>query len=140
MTILVVDDNAPGRYLKSRQLAALGYRVHEAASAASAVDAIKSNPIELAIIDVRLPDMSGFDLCKLIKRQDASLLVLQTSATFTTPDDPVAGLDQGADAYLAEPMEPAIFAATVRALLRLRDAESHRELLIRELSHRVKNA
>ena len=140
MTILVVDDNEPGRYLKSRQLAALGYRVHEAASGASAVDAIRSNPIELAIIDVRLPDMSGLELCKLIKRQNAGLLVLQTSAALTTAHDRVVGLEQGADAYLAEPVDPTVFVATVRALLRLRDAESHRELLIRELSHRVKNA
>jgi two-component sensor histidine kinase len=140
MAILVVDDNEPGRYLKSRQLAALGYRVHEVGSAASAVNAIRSNPIELAIIDVRLPDMSGFELCKLIKREDASLLVLQTSATFMSAHDRVAGLQQGADAYLAEPIEPMEFIATVRALLRLRDAESHRELLVRELSHRVTNS
>src|SRR5215468_1381291 len=140
MAILVVDDNAPGRYVKSRQLADLGYRVHEAATAASAVDTIRSNPIELAIIDVKLPDLSGFELCRLIKRQNASVLVLQTSATFTAAIDRVSALDQGADAYLAEPMEPTVFVATVRALLRLKDAESHRELLIRELSHRVKNA
>jgi len=140
MAILVVDDNAPGRYVKSRQLADLGYRVHEAATAASAVDTIRSNPIELAIIDVKLPDLSGFELCRLIKRHNASVLVLQTSATFTAAIDRVAALEQGADAYLVEPMEPTVFVATVRALLRLKDAESHRELLIRELSHRVKNA
>jgi two-component sensor histidine kinase len=139
MAILVVDDNEPGRYLKSRQLSALGYRVHEAASAASAVAAMRSNPIELAIIDVRLPDMSGLELCKIAKRQNANLLVLQTSAEFTAIDR-AAGLEQGADAYLVEPMEPTEFVATVRALLRLRDAESHRKLLVRELSHRVKNS
>jgi two-component sensor histidine kinase len=140
MAILVVDDNEPGRYLKSRQLSALGYRVHEAESAASAVDAMRSNPIELAIIDVRLPDMSGLELCKIVKRQNANLLVLQTSAEFTAAIDRAAGLEQGADAYLVEPMEPTEFVATVRALLRLRDAESHRKLLVRELSHRVKNS
>jgi two-component sensor histidine kinase len=84
--------------------------------------------------------MSGFELCKLIKRQDANLLVLQTSAAFTSSQDRIAGLEQGADAYLAEPIDPTEFIATVRALLRLRDAESHRELLVRELSHRVKNS
>ena len=140
MAILVVDDNEPGRHVKSRQLSALGYQVHEAASAASAVAAMRSNAIELAIIDVRLPDMSGLELCKVIKRQNANLLVLQTSAEFTAAVDRAAGLEQGADAYLVEPMEPTEFVATVRALLRLRDAESHRELLVRELSHRVKNS
>ena len=140
MAILVVDDNEPGRHVKSRQLSALGYQVHEAASAASAVAAMRSNAIELAIIDVRLPDMSGLELCKVIKRQNANLLVLQTSAEFTAAVDRAAGLEQGADAYLVEPMEPTEFVATVRALLRLREAELHRELLVRELSHRVKNS
>ena len=77
MAILVVDDNAAGLYVKIRQLAALGYRVHEAANAASAMAVINAHPIDLAIIDVRLPDMSGIELCKLIKRRNANLLVLQ---------------------------------------------------------------
>jgi two-component sensor histidine kinase len=140
MAILVVDDNAAGLYIKTRQLAALGYRVHEAANAASAMAVINAHPIDLAIIDVRLPDMSGIELCKLIKRRNASVLVLQTSAMFTAAVDRIAGLDQGADAYMIEPMDLAEFAANVRSMLRLRDAESQRELLMRELNHRVKNS
>src|SRR5262245_44171211 len=139
MAILVVDSNEPGRLNKSRQLAALGYRVHAAASAASAMATIAANPIELVVVDVRLPDMAGLQLCKLIKRQNVGLLVLQTSAAVPTPVDRIADLEDAADAYLAEPLEPLEFVGTVRTLLRLRDAESHRELLIRELSHRVKN-
>jgi two-component sensor histidine kinase len=136
MAILVVDSNEPGRLRKSSQLAALGYRVHATASAASAIATIAANPIELAVVDVHLPDMAGLQLCRLIKRENVGLLVLQTSAALAAPVD--AGGD-GADAYLAEPIEPMEFVGAVRALLRLRDAESHRELLIRELSHRVKN-
>ena len=139
MAILVVDSNEPGRLRKSRQLAALGYRVHATASAASAIATIAANPIELAVVDVHLPDMAGLQLCKLIKRQNVGLLVLQTFATLTAPVDEVVDREDGADAYLAEPIEPMEFVGAVRALLRLRDAESHRELLIRELSHRVKN-
>ena len=97
---------------------------------------IAANPIELAVVDVHLPDMAGSQLCRLIKRQNVGLLVLQTSATSAAPVDEGAN---GADAYLAEPIEPMEFVGAVRALLRLRDAESHRELLVRELSHRVKN-
>jgi len=138
MAILVVDSNEPGRLRKSRQLAALGYRVHAAASAASAIALIAANPIEVAVVDVWLPDMAGWQLCKLIKRQNVGLLVLQTAATLPAALD-FADLEDTADAYLAEPIEPLEFVGTVRTLLRLRDADSHRELLIRELSHRVKN-
>jgi two-component sensor histidine kinase len=139
MAILVVDSNEPGRLSKSRQLAALGYRVHAAASAASAIATIAAYPIEVAVVDVRLPDMAGLQLCRLIKRQNVGLLVLQTSATLPAAVD-LADLEDAADAYLAEPIEPVQFVGTVRTLLRLRDAEQHRELLIRELSHRVKNS
>jgi len=139
MAILVVDGNEPGRHLKSRQLAALGYRVHAAASGASAIAAVEANSIELAIIDAQLPDMSGLQLCRVMKDQNAGLLVLQTSTTAMQPQD-IAGLQERADAYLAEPMAAGEFVTVVRALLRLRDAESHRELLIRELSHRVRNS
>jgi two-component sensor histidine kinase len=141
MAILVVDSNGPGRLRKSRQLAALGYRVHATASAAATMATIAANPIELAVVvDAQLPDMAGLQLCKLIKRQNVGLLVLQTSAAFPAPVGDIADLEHVADAYLAEPIEPIEFVGTVRILLRLRDAESHRELLIRELSHRVKNS
>ena len=139
MAILVVDGNEPGRHLKSHQLAALGYRVHAAASGASAIAAVEANSIELAIIDAQLPDMSGLQLCRVMKDQNAGLLVLQTSTTAMQPQD-IAGLQERADAYLAEPMAAGEFVTTVRALLRLRDAETHRELLMRELSHRVRNS
>jgi two-component sensor histidine kinase len=139
MAILVVDGNEPGRHRKSHQLAALGYRVHAAASGASAIAAVEANSIELAIIDAQLPDMSGLQLCRVMKDQNAGLLVLQTSTTAMQPQD-IAGLQERADAYLAEPMAAGEFVTAVRALLRLRDAESHRELLIRELSHRVRNS
>jgi two-component sensor histidine kinase len=139
MAILVVDSNEPGRHHKSRQLAELGYRVHAAASGASAIAAIEANRIELAIIDAHLPDMSGLQLCKVIKDQNAGLLVLQTSAPSLGPGE-VAVPEEGADAYLPNPVAPREFVTIVRALLRLRDAEAHRELLVRELSHRVRNS
>jgi two-component sensor histidine kinase len=140
MTILVVDSHEPGRHVKSRQLAAQGYRVHEAASAASALGVIGAFPIELAIIDTRLPDMSGLELCQRIKRQNAGLLVLHTSAELPAGVGDGGSLDEFVDAYLVEPTEPTQLVAIVRVLLRLRDAETCRELLIRELTHRVKNS
>src|SRR5262245_26020846 len=136
MAILVVDSNEPGRLRKSRQLAALGYRVHEATSGASAIASIETNPIELAIIGAQLPDMSGLQLCRVMKEQNDHLLVLQTSSLTELEE---VGDAAEADAYLAEPTAVGELVSTVRALLRLRDAESHRELLIRELSHRVRN-
>ena len=78
----------------------------------------------VAVLDVKLPDMHGFELCRIIKERFPSIGVLQTSATFTSAEDRVAGLEFGADAYLVEPMEETELIAIVRALLRVRLAEA----------------
>ena len=70
--------------------------------------------------------MHGFELCRLVKERYAATLVLQTSATFTAAEDRTAGLEYGADAYLVEPMEETELLATVRALLRISQAEKDR--------------
>jgi PAS domain S-box-containing protein len=123
-TILVVDDNDSGRYLKTRVLRSAGYDVAEAATAKDALDNLANHAYQVAVLDVKLPDMHGFELCRLIKSKFPTIGVLQTSATFTTPEDRVAGLEYGADAYLVEPMEETELVATVRALLRVRHAEA----------------
>lgn len=123
-TILVVDDNDSGRYLKVRALRKAGFDVKEAATAKAAFEHVDKLAIQVAVLDVKLPDMHGFELCKQIKARHPSIGVLQTSATFTTPDDRVAGLEYGADAYLVEPMEETELVAVVRALLRIRQAEA----------------
>ena len=123
-TILVVDDNNSGRYLKTRVLRSAGYDVAEAATAKDALDNLENHAYQVALLDVKLPDMHGFELCRLIKSKFPTIGVLQTSATFTTPEDRVAGLEYGADAYLVEPMEETELVATVRALLRVRHAEA----------------
>jgi PAS domain S-box-containing protein len=122
--VLVVDDDDAGRYLKTRALRAAGYDVAEAGSAAEAMTVLPRRPIQVAVLDVKLPDMHGFELCRLVKTRFPSIAVLQTSATFTTTADRVAGLETGADAYLVEPMEETELLATVRALLRVRQAET----------------
>jgi PAS domain S-box-containing protein len=123
---LVVDDSDSNRYLKARALRAAGFEVHEAATAASALDYLDNGSAHVVVLDVKLPDMHGFELCRVIKHRHPTICVLQTSATFTAAEDRVAGLDVGADAYLVEPMEETELVAMVRALLRVRQAEAAR--------------
>jgi PAS domain S-box-containing protein len=121
--VLVVDDDSSGLYIKARALRVAGFDVHEAASAAQTIDLLGRRQIQVAVLDVKLPDMHGFELCRLVKTRFPNIVVLQTSATFTSAADRVAGLDIGADAYLVEPMEETELVATVRALMRVRQAE-----------------
>lgn len=123
--ILVVDDNDAGRYAASRLLRQAGYDVVEAGTGKVALQRVTEEHPDLVLLDVRLPDINGVEVCGRIKAapETASTPVLQMSASLADASSKVAALDGGADAYISTPIEPAVLLATVRALLRLRAAE-----------------
>ncbi|AFZ66126.1 sensor histidine kinase [Deinococcus peraridilitoris] len=123
--LLVVDDNDAGRYLTSRTLIRAGFEVLEAASGAAALERALDEP-DLIVLDVNLPDMDGFEVCRQLKadEQFTHLPILMVSASHLSAQNMAFGLDVGADAYLAHPIEPTVLVATVRALLRVREAEA----------------
>ena len=133
--ILVVDDNEAGLYHKSRTLRTAGYTVLEAETGTEALERVREHRPRLVLLDVKLPDLDGLEVCRRIKSnpETASILVLQTSATFVSEEDTVRALEGGADGSLTEPVPPEVLLATVRALLRAREAEDAlREALARE--------
>lgn len=125
VTILHVDDNEANRYVVTRILHNAGFTVVEAATGAAGLKAIAEHQPALVILDVKLPDLSGFEVCRQIKSnpETAFIPVLHLSASFVQSQDKAEGLDSGADAYLAQPVEPIELIATVRSLLRIRRAE-----------------
>jgi PAS domain S-box-containing protein len=123
--VLNVDDNDGARYVKTRLLTHAGFEVLEAASGGEALELARERQPELVLLDVKLPDINGLEVCRLIKQGAATqhILVLQTSASMVDSAHRVRALDAGADSYLVEPIEPEELVANVRALLRLRRAE-----------------
>ena len=123
--ILVVDDNDAMRYSLVRALQEAGYSVMEARTGADAIRLSADVP-DLITLDINLPDTDGFQVCRKIKaaRETSHIPVLHVSSTFTDPESRVFGLQGGADAYLAEPIDRAELIATVAALLRLKRAEA----------------
>ena len=121
--VLVVDDDAAGRYLKAHILRKAGYMVAEAANGMDAIEQCCAAVPDLVLLDMRLPDIHGVDVCRRIKAAHPGIAILQTSAAITRPQDRAQALDGGADAFLVEPIEPEELQATARALLRLRGAE-----------------
>jgi PAS domain S-box-containing protein len=123
--ILVVDDSEPGRYATSRLLRQAGFDIIEAGTGRDALKRVTEDHPDLVLLDVRLPDINGVEVCGRIKAapETASIPVLQMSASVVDATSKVAALEGGADAYISTPIEPAVMVATVRALLRLRAAE-----------------
>ncbi len=125
VTILHIDDNEANRYVVTRILQNAGFTVVEAATGATGLEAVANFQPDLIILDVQLPDISGFEVCRQIKAnpETAFIPVLHLSASFVQSQDKAEGLDSGADAYLVQPVEPIELLATLRSLLRIRRAE-----------------
>jgi signal transduction histidine kinase len=128
ITILAVDDNDAIRYSLSRALQGGGYRVIEARNGTETLRLADDSP-DLITLDVHLPDMDGFEVCRRLKAnpRTAHIPVLHISATVTDTENRVRGLE-AADGYLAEPVSREELLATVGSLLRLKRAEREARL------------
>jgi PAS domain S-box-containing protein len=132
--ILHVDDNEANRYAVNRMLGRAGFNVIEAVTGEAALQVVAQVRPDLIILDVRLPGIDGFEVCRCLKANPttAFIPVLHLSASFIESRDKAQGLDSGADGYLAQPVEPIELIATVRALLRIRQAEESALTLAQE--------
>ena len=116
MRIMVVDDDAPSVKMISFLLREEGYEVVSADNGSTALDLVEREPPDLVILDVMMPHMDGFEVCRRI-RQKMDVPIIFLSAKGETADK-VSGLQLGADDYLAKPFEPAELLARVKAVLR----------------------
>jgi DNA-binding response OmpR family regulator len=133
--VLVCDDTAAKRYVIASWLRREGYTVLEAETGAQAIELASRGNIDLAVLDVDLPDMSGLQVCAGIKSdpRTAATPVMHISAVAVEPEDRSAGLENGADAYLVDPIEPVEMLSTIRSLLRSSGARRTAERLVTRL-------
>jgi signal transduction histidine kinase len=135
VTVLNVDDTDGLRYGKTRVLRTAGYEVVEAETGVQALKLVRELLPDLVLMGVKLPDMSGIEVCRLIKNDPATqtIPVIQVLATYITEKDQKKGLQGGADIYLTEPLEPKVLETVVSVLLQLRRTEAGlRETVERE--------
>ena len=124
-TILVVDDNEASRYTLGKVLQQAGFLVWEAGTGIDALARAHEGP-DVVMLDIKLPDINGLEVCRRLKKDGstASIPVLQMTATFGSSEMQAAALEGGADAYLTHPIEPVVLIATIRSLIRAREAET----------------
>ncbi len=117
--ILIVEDETPIREMIAFHLARAGYEILEAPDCKVARELLANEQPNLAIIDWMLPDMSGLELTRMLKRDkendDLAIIMLTARAD---EYDKVAGLDSGADDYITKPFSPRELVARIQAVLR----------------------
>ncbi|MGD9702092.1 MAG: response regulator [Acidimicrobiia bacterium] len=114
--ILTVEDDERIRTAVKLALEDEGWTVEEAASGEDAIAAFHRTPADVVLIDIMLPGIDGFELCRTLRRTSAVPIVMVTARADT--HDVVAGLEAGADDYLTKPFAPKELSARIRALLR----------------------
>ena len=115
--ILVVEDEARLAAFISKGLSELSFAVDTAADGPSGLQHARSTSYDLVILDIMLPGLDGFSVCREIRRLDLNVPILMLSARGVV-EDRVQGLDSGADDYLTKPFAFSELSARVRALLR----------------------
>lgn len=115
-TLLLVEDELEIRTMLKLSLEDEGYVVHEAADGASGLAAFHQYRPDLVLLDLRLPDRRGLDVCRDIRLASTVPIIIVTAQADT--HDLVAGLEAGADDYVTKPVVPKALAARIRALLR----------------------
>jgi CheY-like chemotaxis protein len=122
-TILVVDDLPANRDLMSRRLERSGFRVVCAASGPEALDLLRRDPVDLVLLDIMMPGMTGFEVLKTVRltRSPAALPVIMVTAK-TDSVDVVEALSLGANDYVTKPVDYPVALARIRAHLGIRQA------------------
>ena len=124
LKVLYVDDTESQRYAISRMLSSNGYGVYQGSTGQQGLDLAHEFHPDVIVLDVKLPDIDGFEVCRRLKSADDTrdIPILQVSASFTSPEDKATALDSGADGYLTTPFNSQELTATIRAMIRTRRA------------------
>lgn len=123
--LLFIEDDDQIRLALRLALEDEGYEVDEAADGRSGLERFAAQEPDLVLLDLRLPDLSGFEVCRTIRANSIVPIIVVTAQADTY--DMVAGLEAGADDYVRKPVVPKELAARIRALLRrmqLQDTKS----------------
>jgi adenylate cyclase len=133
--ILVVDDNETNRDILVTRLEKHGYELLQAANGEEALASVKQNLPDLLLLDVEMPKLDGFEVCRRLKN-DPSLpfipIILCTARAAS--QDVVTGLDAGADEYLTKPVDQGALVARVRSMLRVKTLHDQVQAQANELA------
>lgn len=139
INILIVDDELPLQKLYAKALCREGYSIQTAGTGKKALKKLNESPPDIVLLDIGLPDMSGFDILAHIRsdRQFAQVFVIVITGFGTSVEHRIQGLKSGADDYLHKPVDRNVLLVRVKSLVRIRQTESKLRLVNKTLENRV---
>jgi two-component system KDP operon response regulator KdpE len=123
-SVLVVDDEPSLRKVLGISLAASGFAVEEARNGEEAMGSVKGHPVDLVLLDIKMPGISGIEACRKIRGMSPHAGIVIMSVR-DLEDDQVRGLEAGADDYITKPFKLRELTARLRAVLRRTRQEKH---------------
>lgn len=132
--VLIVDDDPFSCQVISRSLSKVGYEVKEAICGEEALTKANIEIPNLIILDVNLPDMTGYEVCEQLKLNPRTefIPILNITATYTKNEDWAHGLECGADNYLIKPIDPHVLLAIVSSMLKVENTERQLRIALKE--------
>ncbi|MGD9365619.1 MAG: response regulator transcription factor [Desulfobacteraceae bacterium] len=114
--VLIIDDDPKLNRLLTEFLSGFGFKVYTSVTPSEGFKKLRRHKPDMVILDVMLPEMNGFDVCKQIRRDSTVPIIMLTARG--EPMDRIVGLELGADDYLPKPFEPRELVARIQAVLR----------------------
>jgi DNA-binding response OmpR family regulator len=119
--LLVIDDTPQNARLLETMLAPHGYSVTLAHSGGEGLDKVRSEQPDLILLDILMPDMTGYDVCRRLREDPATRLLPVVMLTSSGDQDKVNAIEAGADDFIARPFNPQELLSRVRSLLRIKE-------------------
>jgi DNA-binding response OmpR family regulator len=126
-TILIVDDEPGVREVLEEYLAAHGYAAIGAENASAAKAAVAQHPIDLALVDIRMPGEDGLSLARHLRERHATIAIIMLTSASTVVDR-IVGLEMGADDYVPKPFDPREVLARIKSVLRRTSSAGRAEI------------
>lgn len=116
-SILIIDDDAHLRESLAEVLELEGFVCHQAGAAKSGIDAARKNNPNVVIMDIQLPDSSGFQICQELRKASKDMVLIMMTGRFLSAEEKTQGFSLGADEYLTKPFDLRELSIRIRQLL-----------------------
>ena len=115
--LLVIDDDAHLRESLAEVLELDGFECHQAGTATSGIELAKKVDPEVVIMDIQLPDSSGFQICQELRKRSKSTILIMMTGRFLSAEEKKQGFELGADEYMTKPFDLAELSIRIKQLL-----------------------